>query len=141
MMALRITRDQLQQIITQARAEAPNECCGILAGHGEVVEEVFPVRNKDESPKTYLMDPMEQHHADLMIGERGWEWVGVYHSHPATEAYPSRTDRERALDMDGKPCFPDLRYMIVSLRDGAQPPVRAFRFTGQGITEEDVVIS
>ena len=137
---LRVRREQLERIIAQARAEAPNECCGMLAGHGEVVEEVFPGRNKDQSPRTYLMDPQDQLHAFRAIDEHGWALVGIYHSHPHTEAYPSRTDRERALDMDGNPLFPETQYVIVSLRD-AQPQVRAFRITERQVTEEEVVIA
>ena len=140
-MTVRVRRDQLEHIIAQARAEAPNECCGMLAGRGEVVEEVFPGRNKDHSPKTYLMDPEDQLRAFRAMDERGLELVGIYHSHPQTEAVPSRTDRERALDRDGNALFPDAQYMIVSLRDAAQPQVRAFRITGGQVTEEEVVIS
>ena len=140
-MALRVRREQLDQIIAQARAEAPNECCGMLAGRGEIVEEVFPGRNKDQSPKTYLMEPEDQLRAYRAMDERGWDLVGIYHSHPQTEAYPSRTDRDRALDRDGDPLFPDTRYMIVSLRDATQPQVRVFRITGGDVTEEEVVIS
>jgi proteasome lid subunit RPN8/RPN11 len=139
--ALRITQDQLARIIAQARAEAPNECCGMLAGRGEVVEEVFPGRNTDRSPKTYLMDPEDQIRAFRTIDERGWDLVGIYHSHPHTEAYPSRTDRERAVDGEGTPLFPDARYVIVSLRDSTQPQVRAFRIAGGAFTEEEVVVS
>lgn len=140
-MTLRVRRGQLEQIIAQARAEAPNECCGMLAGRGEVVEEVFPGRNKDQSPKTYLMDPEDQLRAFRTMDERGLELVGIYHSHPQTEAVPSRTDQERAQDRDGNPLFPDARYVIVSLRDAAQPQVRAFRIMGGQVTEEEVVIS
>jgi [CysO sulfur-carrier protein]-S-L-cysteine hydrolase len=140
-MTLRVRRDHLEQIIAQARAEAPNECCGMLAGRGEVVEAVFPGRNKDRSSKTYLMEPEDQLRAFRIMDERGLDLVGIYHSHPQTEAVPSRTDRERAVDRDGSPLFPDARYMIVSLRDAAQPQVRVFRLTGGQVTEEEVVIS
>jgi [CysO sulfur-carrier protein]-S-L-cysteine hydrolase len=140
-MALRVKRDQVEQIIAQARAESPNECCGMLAGRGEVVEEVFPGRNNDRSPKTYLMDPEDQLRAFRTMDQRGWELVGIYHSHPQTEAVPSRTDRQRALDRDGNALFPDAHYVIVSLRDAAQPQVRAFRITGGEVSEEEVVIS
>jgi [CysO sulfur-carrier protein]-S-L-cysteine hydrolase len=139
--ALRVTRDQLEKIIIQAQAEAPNECCGMLAGRGEVVEAVFPGRNKDRSPTTYFMDPVDQLRAFRQMDERGWDLIGIYHSHPKTEAAPSRTDRARALDQDGQPLFPNTQYVIVSLRDHSHPQVRAFRLAGDEFTEEDVVIS
>lgn len=139
--SLRVRRDQLDRILAQARAEAPNECCGMLAGHGEVVEEVFPGRNQDESPRTYRMDPQDQLRAFRAMDEHGWVLVGIYHSHPHTEAVPSKTDRERAVDRDGNPLFPEVQYMIVSLREPAQPQVRAFRITEDQVTEEEVVIA
>ncbi len=140
-MALRVRRDHLEQIIAQARAEAPNECCGMLAGRGETVEEVFPGRNNDQSPKTYVMDPEDQLRAFRAMDDRGWDLVGIYHSHPQTEAVPSRTDRERAIDRDGNPLFPDAHYVIVSLRDAARPQVRAFRLLEGQFTEEEVVMA
>ena len=139
-MALRVRRDHLEQIVAQARAEAPNECCGMLAGRGGTVEEVFPGRNNDRSPKTYVMDPEDQLRAFRAMDERGWDLVAIYHSHPQTEAVPSRTDRERAIDRDGNPLFPDTQYVIVSLRDATRPQVRAFRILEGQFTEEEVVI-
>ena len=140
-MALRIERHHLVRIIDQAREEAPNECCGMLAGRGEVVLEVFPGRNTDQSPKTYLMHPEDQLRAFRAMDEQGWDLVGIYHSHPHTEAYPSRTDRERAMDRDGIPLFPDAYYLIVSLRVPEDPQLRAFRLTDGKFTEEEVVVT
>lgn len=140
-MALRVTQEQLKQIIAQARTEAPNECCGMLAGRGDVVEAVLPGRNRDRSPTTYFMHPEDQLCAFREMDKRGWELVGIYHSHPQTEAAPSRTDRARAVDGDGQPLFPGTQYVIVSLRDESRPQVRAYRLTGNEFTEEAVVIS
>jgi [CysO sulfur-carrier protein]-S-L-cysteine hydrolase len=140
-MTLRLRRDQLEQLIEQAQAEAPNECCGMLAGRGEVVEAIFPGRNRDQSPRTYLMDPGDQIRAFRVMDERGWDLVGIYHSHPHTEAVPSRTDRERALSPDGVPLFPETQYVIVSLRDAGRPQVRAFRLNGGHFVEQEVVVS
>ena len=140
-MALRVKQDQLKQIIDQAQDEAPNECCGMLAGRGDIVEAVFPGRNRDHSPTTYLMDPEDQLRAFREMDQRGWELIGIYHSHPKTEAAPSRTDWLRARDRDGQPLFPGAQYVIVSLRDHSRPQVRAFRLHGDEFTEEDVVIS
>lgn len=142
-MAVRVTRQQLAQIVAHAKAEAPNECCGLLLGRGDVVEEVFPARNVDESPRTYLMDPQDQLRAFRMMDERGWELVGIYHSHPHTEPRPSETDKARAQYLDA-------RYVIVSLRDPDRPEVRAWRILDRAdpqgsptkdVVEEDVVVS
>lgn len=139
-MAVRLTRAQLEQILAQARAEAPNECCGLLLGRGDAVAEVFPGRNVDETPRTrYVMDPRDQLRAFRLMDERGWDLVGIYHSHPHTEAYPSETDKSRAL-------YPDARYMIVSLREPEDPQVRAFRLLDgadgrKRVDPEDVVVT
>ena len=139
-MAVRLTRMQLEQILAQARAESPHECCGLLLGRGDAVEEVFPGRNVDETPRTrYVMDPQDQLRAFRLMDERGLGLVGIYHSHPQTEAYPSETDKSRAL-------YPDARYMIVSLREPAAPNVRAFRLLDGAdgaklVAEEDVVVT
>ncbi len=118
-MPVRLTREQLDRILKQARAEAPNECCGLLLGRGEVVEEVFPGHNLDQSPRTYLMDPQDQLRAERKMNERGWELLGIYHSHPHSKAYPSETDKAKAL-------YSDARYVIISLADSEQPQIRAF---------------
>ena len=139
-MTVRLTRAQFEQILAQARAEAPHECCGLLLGRGDAVEEVFPGRNVDETPRTrYVMDPQDQLRAFRLMDERGWDLVGIYHSHPQTEAYPSETDKSRAL-------YPDARYVIVSLKEPADPQVRAFRLLdGAGgekiVAREDVVVT
>jgi len=138
--AVRLTRSQLEQILTQARAEAPHECCGLLLGRGDTVEEVFPGRNVDETPRTrYVMDPRDQLRAFRLMDERGWDLVGIYHSHPQTAAYPSATDKSRAL-------YPDARYVIVSLKEPEAPNVRAFRLLDGAdgekiVAEEDVMVT
>jgi len=148
--AVRLTREQVNRMLAQAHAEAPNECCGLLLGRGDVVEDVFPGRNIHMSPRTYEMDPQDQLRAFRLMDERGWDLVGIYHSHPATEAYPSRTDRAKAL-------YPDARYIIISLADPDRPQIRAFRIVDAApasaarpsdeagdavkvVTEEEVVI-
>ena len=97
------------------------------------------------------MDDEEQHKIVTMADERGLEIVAIYHSHPATRAYPSATDQAFAQWFDPS-------YVIISLADPERPDVRAFRITeqkdGKGtavrnsegqtvkdVTEEDVVVS
>jgi len=138
--AVRLSRWQFEQILAQARLEAPHECCGLLLGRGDAVEEVFPGRNVDETPQTrYVMDPRDQLRAFRLMDERGWDLVGIYHSHPQTDAYPSETDKSRAL-------YPEARYVIVSLREPANPQVRAFRLLDgvdgkKRVDPEDVIVT
>jgi [CysO sulfur-carrier protein]-S-L-cysteine hydrolase len=129
-------------MLTHAYADAPNECCGVLLGRGEVVDVVISCRNVHETPRIrYTMHAEDLFRVDRLQNERGWDLVGIYHSHPVTEPEPSATDRALAA-------YPDARYVIISLRDPARAEVRAWRIRvepsdGQGkpVTEEDVVIT
>jgi len=111
----------MERMLAQAHQEAPNECCGVLLGNGEAVEEVFAGHNVHETPRTrYLMDPQDLLRMTKRQDEHGWDVVGIYHSHPQTKPEPSETDKALAL-------YPDARYVIVSLRTPGQPEVRAWR--------------
>src|SRR5437879_13508173 len=98
MTVLELSRDQAKALITHAQEEAPNECCGLLAGRHGRVERVYPGTNVDHSPYTYLMDPKEQLAAIKDYEAAGLELVGIYHSHTHTAAYPSRTEVAKASD-------------------------------------------
>lgn len=127
------------QIVEHARAEFPNECCGLIAGHGDRAARVLPTTNAEGTPFMYVMDPREQ--MDLMdaIEDAGEDLVAIYHSHTRSAAYPSRTDVELAF-------FAEPLYVIVSLQDPDTPVIRAFRLArsapeGEQITEEPVEVS
>jgi proteasome lid subunit RPN8/RPN11 len=122
-------------MLTHAREEHPNECCGLLAGRGNRVERLYRGRNVDQSPYTYQLDPQEQLQFFRDMDAEGLELLGIYHSHTQSVAYPSRTDVARAF-------YPDAAYVIVGLRNGApaeSAEIRAFRIRDGQITEEDLV--
>ncbi len=77
------------------------------------------------------MDPKEQLQAEKQMRQRGQRMVGIYHSHTASDAYPSSVDVRLAIS-------PDISYVLVSLKDRARPVVRSFRIDGAEITEEPV---
>jgi proteasome lid subunit RPN8/RPN11 len=131
---LRVPRWALEEVLAHARAEAPIEACGLLAGRGGRVERVYRLTNSDRSPYTYNADPKELLAAFNEMEEEGLELVAIYHSHPATRAYPSATDVERAF-------YPEAFYVIVSLSGqarGEPPEVRAFRIA-EGRVEEQTL--
>jgi len=97
------------------------------------VELVVRGTNVDHSPYTYRMDPQEQFAAIKAMEAKGQDLIAIYHSHPQTPAYPSKTDVARAY-------YPDSYYLIVSLQDRSAPSVRAFRIVDEQITEESVTI-
>lgn len=130
---LRLTRAQVDTIVDHARREAPNECCGLLVGRNGTVESVWDRRNIDESPYTYQIDPAELMSAFREMDRVGLMLRGIYHSHPASRAWPSKTDIAQAR-------YPDASYVIVSLLSEA-PEIRAFRIVDGTISEEEVRIS
>ncbi len=130
---LELSPEQAAAIIAHAEAEWPNECCGLLTGRNSRAERVVRGTNIDHSPYTYRMDPQEQFAAFKAMEADGRELVAIYHSHPQTPAYPSKTDVARAY-------YPDACYLIVSLQDRSAPSVRAFRIVNEQITEESVIV-
>ena len=121
------------EIVKHAHAEVPNECCGLLAGKNGSVLEVFRCDSTEKSPYRYYLDPKDQIRVMREMDRKGWELVGIYHSHTHTEAFPSKTDVELAF-------YPEALYFIVSLHDRHAPVIRAFRITDGQIAEEEVVI-
>lgn len=120
-------------MIAHARADFPNECCGILAGVNETVKQVYPTKNAEASPVKYLIDTNDLFQVYTDVDEKGWEFLGFYHSHTFTEAYPSPTDVRLAT-------WPDSLYLLVSLKNPENPQLRAFHIKDNQITEEDLVI-
>lgn len=121
-------------MIGHALRDRPHEACGLVAGpfDGDVVEEVYPCANDDASGVVYTLNPLDHLRADRDAQARGWEIVGVYHSHTHTEAYPSPTDVGKAPD-------PGWHYILISLEHDP-PVVRSFRIVDGEISEEDVVV-
>ena len=140
---LRIDRATYDAIVAHAREDHPDEACGVVAGPEgtDRPERVVPMLNAARSPTFYEFDT-----ADLLklyrdLDDRD-EWaVVVYHSHTATEAYPSRTDVAYASE-------PNAHYVLVSTREhgartgleGDEVEFRSYRIVDGGITEEDVEV-
>jgi proteasome lid subunit RPN8/RPN11 len=130
---LRLTRAQFDRIVAHARREAPNECCGLLIGRNGSIDQVWETRNVDRSPVTFQIDPGALVVKFREMDRDGTALRGIYHSHPASRAWPSRTDIAQAH-------YPDASYVIVSLA-GEIPEIRAFRIVDGGVEEEEVRIS
>ena len=146
---LQLTQDQLSLIVAQGLEGKPLEICGLLAGHtsGEdtVVVEVYPAESDDKSELTYTVNARDYMRAERAAREAGLEMVGIYHTHPATQPYPSPTDVRQAHWGDSEDLtFPGFSYLIVSLRDPDNPEARSFKIEGrhipQDIREEPVII-
>ena len=129
---LRIPEFYVNQMLEHARSAAPEEACGILAGLDDTVFDVHAAENTLHSPVEYFMDPGDQLRITTEIFDRGLDDLAYYHSHPASEAYPSRTDVDRVV-------VGRARLVIVTLRDDLQS-VRSFFVESGEIEEEEVRI-
>jgi len=140
----RLDRRFVEEMIEHARQEAPLEACGILGGPaGGPVMRVYRATNWLQSETEYEIHPKDLLQILRDIDAQGWgDPLGIYHSHPRTEAYPSPTDIARATSSDGTPLYPGTLYFIVSLMDPERPIVRAFYIQNRStIVEEELNIS
>jgi proteasome lid subunit RPN8/RPN11 len=125
-------------IIDHARADHPDEACGVVAGPigSDRPDRFVPMANAERSPTFYRFDSGEQLRVWREMDDRDEEPVVIYHSHTATEAYPSRTDISYASE-------PDAHYVLVSTRDAdglGEFQFRSFRVLDGVVSEEEVVV-
>ena len=130
---IEIPADIREAMVSHAKEELPNEACGLLAGRKGRVEHFYSMRNADESPVTYRLDPTEQLRVFNELEDKGWELVGIFHSHTHSQAYPSDTDRRQAF-------YPEAHYVLVSLANREAPDLRAFIIDDGKVEEQEVRI-
>jgi proteasome lid subunit RPN8/RPN11 len=132
---LTISSELRSKIVAHARADHPDEACGVIAGPAgsDSPQRFIPMLNAERSPTFYRFDSLEQLRVWRQMDDRDEEPVVIYHSHTATEAYPSRTDISYASE-------PTAHYVLVSTRDPAQAEFRSFRIVAGTVTEEEVVV-
>jgi proteasome lid subunit RPN8/RPN11 len=90
--ALKVQLAHWQAMLHHVTEQAPFEACGLLAGKYDTVEAVLRVRNAEQSPVRFRMDPQEQYNAFEQIEANGLDLVGIYHSHPSGPETASVTD-------------------------------------------------
>jgi len=133
MLKLEIPKEIFERMLEQAKAEAPIEACGILAGSNGRVEKLYKLTNADKSSDHFMMEPKEQFAVVKNIRASGLEMLAIYHSHPATPARPSAEDIRLALTTD-------VTYVIVSLQDVKRPDVKGFLIQNGDVREVQVRI-
>ena len=111
----------MSRIVAHAVEELPNECCGLLIGGADIIEDVSRARNTKRSRTKFQVEPADHFAAMRRARAAGIEIVGAYHSHPSGPSGPSETDRARLTD-------PSMFHLIISLAHGTRT-VRAFRIT------------
>ncbi|HEY0357231.1 MAG TPA: M67 family metallopeptidase [Mycobacteriales bacterium] len=132
---LTISRELHDQIVAHARADHPDEACGVIAGPEgtDRPERFIPMLNAARSPTFYEFDSMDLLRLYREMDDRDEVPVVVYHSHTATEAYPSRTDISYASE-------PEAHYVLVSTREPDTAEFRSFRIVDGVVTEEPVEV-
>ena len=130
---LTIPRALYDKIVDHARADHPDEACGVIAGPAgrDRPERFIAMTNAERSPTFYRFDSAEQFRVWREMDDNDEEPVVIYHSHTATEAYPSRTD----ISFAG---WPEAHYVLVSTRDPEVAEIRSFRIVDGVVTEEPV---
>ena len=91
------------------------------------------IENTDHSSTTYNMDPKEQMRAFKRLAQDKLDLLGIYHSHVASQASPSQTDRAQAF-------YPEVSYLIVSLSDMDHPVLKSYKIIQDKVTAEEIVI-
>ena len=132
---LSIDRATWDAIVAHARRDHPDEACGIVAGPAGSDRPVrfIPMLNAARSPTFYEFDSYDLLQLYKELDANDEEPVVIYHSHTATEAYPSRTDISYASE-------PNAHYVLVSTRAPDQTEFRSFRIVDGQVTEEPVEV-
>jgi [CysO sulfur-carrier protein]-S-L-cysteine hydrolase len=126
-------------VVAQARAEYPNEACGLIVGDRPAADggralRYIPTRNKAASPYRYEIDPADLYRLTIETDDADEVFWGIVHSHTHTPAVPSPTDIGLAF-------YPDALYVLVSLSEAeadpatAEPSLRAWRILDGEIHE------
>jgi proteasome lid subunit RPN8/RPN11 len=128
-----LPKEVYDAMVAHARRDHPDEACGVVAGPegSDRAERFVPMANAARSPTFYEFDSGDLLRLYRDMDDRGEVPVVIYHSHTATEAYPSRTDISYASQ-------PEAHYVLVSTADPLVESVRSFRIVDGVVTEEEV---
>ncbi len=130
-----IDQQTYDAIVAHARRDHPDEACGVVAGPAgsDRARRFVPMVNAARSPTFYEFDTHDLLALYREMDDRDEEPVIIYHSHTATEAFPSRTDVSYASE-------PGAHYVLVSTRAPDTVEFRSFRIVDGVVTEEDVTV-
>jgi proteasome lid subunit RPN8/RPN11 len=136
---LTIRQALVDDMVAHARRDHPDEACGVIAGPAgsDSPERFIPMVNAARSPTFYEFSPTDLLALYRELDDRDEEPVVIYHSHTATEAYPSRTD----IALAGEP---EAHYVLISTRETGNVDgpyeLRSFRIREGDVTEEPITI-
>ena len=115
---MRMSREIYEEMVSHAQADAPNECCGMIASKDGGAVTLYRADNAAASPLRYEIDGAEQYRIQMAIDDQGLDLGAIYHSHTRSAPYPSQNDINLAF-------YPEALYLIVGLA-GEEPEVRAY---------------
>ena len=141
-MALSLPKGMIDEMVQHAIDDLPNECCGVITGNGSQATKLYRTRNAEASPFRYSIDPRDLLRIEREMDEADQSVLVIYHSHVASDAYPSPTDVRLSQWQGTDPpveLYPGAYYVLVSLKDRDNPSVRAFQIKGGEIMEEELV--
>ena len=128
-----IPKTVLASMISHALETDPEECCGVLIGDDDKAEQARRIRNAHPEPiRRYEMPPMDLMRAESEADAKGRKIVAIYHSHTHTQAYPSQTDVNNAVQS----WWTEPYYVLISLVEKTRPIVRAFRISDDASVTE-----
>lgn len=134
---LTFQREQIADMIAHALAEAPNECCGMIAAREDGrVAALHRAVNAEASPYRFSIDHREQRRIEDAMEAAGETLAGFYHSHTGSPARPSPTDIRMMRAFFGPPYV----HVVVSIADRERPDVRAFHIEGDGASEREYAV-
>ncbi len=125
-----IPKHIIDELIEQAKKDAPNESCGYLLGTGNIVTQNYPMENIDHSPEHFFFEPREQFAALRYARQHNLQILANWHSHPASPSRPSQEDLRLAND-------PTIRYAILSLLNDI-PRLNSFKIVAGEVVEKEV---
>jgi proteasome lid subunit RPN8/RPN11 len=128
---LLIPSEIYEEMIAHCKEGLPYEACGILAGTDAEVKRIYRMKNIENSPVSYMMDPSEQFRVMKDMRSKGDSMLAIFHSHPCAAAYPSAKDVSLAF-------YDDVVYIIVSLADTV-PVIKGYTITDGKVEEIEII--
>ncbi len=125
MKSISLTAAQIRQLVGIAKNALPNESCAFLLGHNVKVVKILPMRNSDESPVTFSIEPAELLHAYNLAESKGMQVIAIFHSHPA-KPWPSSTDIK----------YMEINPVVWVIYSTTESQMKAFVYDDDGFVKE-----
>ena len=94
MQKIKLTESDKTILSEYSENQKPNESCAILFGKDDQVLDLFLTENIENSPVNFTISNKQLIEAYKIAEEKKMEIVGIFHSHPDSDAYPSNTDKK-----------------------------------------------